>query len=447
MGDQVIASTCKECAVKCGSLIYVRDGEIVKIAGNPAHPHSEGAFCIKGVRAPVAAYAHPDRLLFPLRRAGGRGEGNWQQVSWDAALAEIAERLGEVKQRSGPLSICGAVSNQYGSRGVAMALTLRSLGSPNYMINQDLCQGCRRTASMLTGLGAAPANELKRTRCVLVIGKSPSDSDVVQWMHLKAAKRNGARLIVADPRRTQMARMAQNWLPIKPGTDAALALAMTHVIFEEELWDREFVEASCTGTAELRARAANYSPATAAAITGIPAERIIEAARIFATEKPACLVLGHGIDAQANGVATARAFYALLALTGNIDRPGTNRMAKGLAGFRDTGPILNDPAFRLPPAIEEQIIGGREFPLWSGPHAWAKTCHNPSVIRAMRGSEPYPVRALYASGVNIVCTYPGMRETIAALRGLDLLVVASDHMTPTAELADCVRPNTTLLEE
>ncbi len=122
-------------------------------------------------------------------------------------------------------------------------------------------------------------------------------------------------------------------------------------------------------------------------------------------------------------------------------------MAKGLAGFRDTGPILNDPAFRLPRAIEEQIIGGREFPLWSGQHAWAKTCHNPSVIRAMTRGEPYPVRALYVSGVNIVCTYPDMRATIAALRGLDLLVVASDHMTPTAELADFVLPKTTLLEE
>ena len=447
MEDRVIASTCKECTVKCGSLIYVRGGQVVKIAGNPEHPHSEGAFCIKGVRAPLAAYDHPDRLLAPLRRTGERGTGAWQPVTWDEALAEIAARLGEVKQRSGPLSICGAVSNQYGSRGVAMALLLRSLGSPNYMINQDLCQGCRRTASTVTGLAAAPANELKRTRCVLVVGKSPSDSDVVQWMHLKAAKRHGARLIVVDPRRTQVARMAERWLAIKPGTDAALALAMTHVIFEEGLWDREFVDGWCTGTEELRRRAAQYPPAAAQSITGVSADEIAEAARVFATQKPACLVLGHGIDAQANGVATARAFYALLALTGNVDRPGTNRMAKGLAGFRDTGPILNDPAFRLPRAVEEQIIGGREFPLWSGPDAWAKTCHNPSVIRAMASGDPYPVRALYVSGVNIVCTYPDMRATIAALRGLDLLVVASDHMTPTAELADFVLPKTTLLEE
>ena len=447
MTKTVIASTCKECSVRCGSLIYLQDGKVVKITGNPAHPGSRGAFCIKGVHGPITAREHPERPLYPQRRTGERGEGKWQQVSWDTALGEIAERIGKVKQQYGPLAVAGAVSNHFVSRGVAMMQLLRSLGSPNDMINQDLCQGCRYTAAMLSGVGAQPGNEIERTRCILVVGKSPSDSSVVQWMHIQAAKRRGAKLIVIDPRRTQIARRADLWLQIRPGTDAALALSMIHVMFSEKLIDHEFVGQWCTGADKLRERADKYPPATAAAITGVTAESIVAAARLFATEKPGCMVLGHGIDAQANGVATVMAFHALLALTGNIDRAGSNRFAKPLSGFRDYFSIINDPKFRMPEERERQIIGGAQYPLWSGPDSWAKSAHNPSLINAINTGDPYPVRALYVSGVNIVCTYPGMQNTIAALKSLDLLVVATDHITPTAELADFILPKTNLLEE
>ena len=255
MSEKVIASTCKECSVRCGSLIYLRDDEVVRITGNPAHPGSRGAFCIKGVHAPVTAREHPDRPLHPLRRTGAPGEGKWERVSWDAALDAIADRIGKIKLRYGPLAVAGAVSNHFVSRGVAMTQLLRSIGSPNYMINQDLCQGCRYTAAMLSGVGVQSANEIEQTRCILVVGKSPSDSSVVQWMHIKAAKRRGAQLIVIDPRRTLIARLADHWLQIRPGTDAALALSMIHVMFSENLIDREFVEHWCTGVEELRERA------------------------------------------------------------------------------------------------------------------------------------------------------------------------------------------------
>ncbi|MBI2315458.1 MAG: molybdopterin-dependent oxidoreductase [Betaproteobacteria bacterium] len=415
MVTRVIASTCKECSVRCGSLIHVDGDKVVKITGNPAHPGSQGAFCVKGVKAPIVAREHPDRPLHPVRRVGARGEGKWEAISWDQAFGEIAERIGKVKAQYGGPSIAGAVSNHFVSRGVAMAQLPRAIGSPNYMINQDLCQGCRYTAAMLTGVSAQAANEIAKARCILVIGKSPSDSSVVQWMHIKAAKKAGATLIVVDPRKTQIARRAKHWLAPKPGTDAALALAMIDVIFEEHLYDREFVEQYCTGTEELRERARQYEPAVAEQITGIPAKDIRTAARAFATTKPACMVLGHGIDAQANGVKTAMAFHALLALTGNIDRPGTNRPAKTAAGFRDYFSIINDDKFRLPRAIESRIIGGDVYPLWSGPNSWSKSSHNPSLIEAMHTGRPYPVKALYVSGVNIVCTYPDIRNTIAAL--------------------------------
>lgn len=447
MATKVIPSTCKECSVRCGSLIYVEDDRVVRITGNPDHPGSKGAFCVKGVNAPVTAREHPDRPLYPQRRVAERGDRKWERISWDSAFDAIAERLGQIKAQHGATAIAGAVSNHFVSRGVAMTQLLRSIGSPNYMINQDLCQGCRYTAAMLTGVGAQPGSELSKARCILVIGKSPSDSSVVQWMHIKEAKRAGAELIVVDPRHTQISRLADQWLPIKPGTDAALALSMIHVVFSENLLDSAFVAEWCVGADRLRQRAEQYPPAVAAGITGISADAIIKAARSFATAKPGCLILGHGIDAQANGVKTTIAFHALLALTGNIDREGTNRLPKQQSGFRDYFSIINDPAFRLPMEIEEKIIGGEEYPLWSGPKSWSKSSHNPSLIRAAITGRPYPIKGLYVSGVNIVCTYPDIRNTIAALRQLDLLVVATDHMTPTAELADFVLPKTTLLEE
>ncbi|WFU12887.1 molybdopterin-dependent oxidoreductase (plasmid) [Rhizobium sp. CB3090] len=447
MTATVIPSTCKECYIGCGSLIHVDNGKIVRISGNAENPHSKGAFCVKGMNAATTALDHPDRLLYPLKRVGERGEGRFERVTWDEAFAGIAEKLGHVINTYGSKSVAGAVSNQFYDRGVAMALLLRSIGSPNYMINQDLCQGCRSTAATLSGVPGLPGHELKASRCILSVGKSPSDSNIVEWMNIKAAKQAGAKLIVIDPRRSTIAQQADIWLAPKPGTDVALALAMIQVIFEEKLCDDEFVSQWCTGVDELRERAAKFSPAVAQEITGVPSEDIVAAAREFATTRPGSLLMGHGIDAQANGVYTALAFSSLLALTGNIDRPGTNRLPKGVPGFREYQSFIHDPAFRMPVEREADIIGAKTYPFWSGPDSWGRACHNPSVIEAMLTGEPYPVRALYASGVNIVCTYPGMQNTIKALRGLDLFVAASDQMTPTAELADYVLPKTTQLEE
>lgn len=447
MTATVIPSTCKECYIGCGSLIHLQDGKIARVSGNPANPHSKGAFCVKGMNGATTALEHPDRLLHPLKRVGERGQGRFERVTWNDALADIAARLGSVINAYGSKAVAGAVSNQFYDRGVAMALLLRSIGSPNYMINQDLCQGCRSTAAVLSGIPGLPGHELKAARCILSVGKSPSDSNIVEWMNIKAAKQAGAKLIVIDPRRSTIAQQADMWLAPKPGTDVALGLAMTHVLLNERLCDDDFVGEWCTGIEDLRQRSAKFVPSVAADITGVPSEDIVAAARLFGTIRPGSLLMGHGIDAQANGVYTALSFSNLLALTGNIDRPGTNRIPKSVPGFRDYNGFIHDPAFRMPSEREADIIGAKTYPFWSGPDSWGRACHNPSVIEAMLTGDPYPVRALYASGVNIVCTYPGMQNTIKALSGLDLFVAASDHMTPTAELADYVLPKTTLLEE
>lgn len=442
---RVVPSTCWECGTLCGALVTLDGDRITKVAPNPQHPHSKGAFCVKGIRALPEWTMNDHRLRHPLRRVGERGAGQFERVSWDDALDEMAARLAAVRAKHGPLAIAAAVSGAFFSRGPVIALLMRSLGSPNWMINQDLCHGCRALSDRITGL-AVGKDDVDHAKSVLIVGANPHAADPVTWAALKRAKARGARIATLDPFRSPVAELADLWLRPKPGTDAAIGLAMIDVLIRERRFDQSFVEQWCHGFDQLAARAAQYPPARAAAITGVPAEDIIAAARLYA-EAPAAMVTGHGIDAMSNGVQTFRVFHSLLAISGNLDRVGGNIRAKRPKGLRTTFDLLHDPAFRLPVAVEWQRLGAKQFPLWAGPDGWQAACHNPTVIEAMLTGKPYPVRALYATGVNIAVTYPDTQRTLAALRSLDFLAVASQHMTPTAAFADLVLPKTTTLEE
>jgi thiosulfate reductase/polysulfide reductase chain A len=444
--DGTYATTCWECSTCCGALATLRAGRVVEFGPNPAHPYSKGAFCIKGIRgAPGITYGE-NRLLYPMRRTGARGEGAWSRISWQDALEEMAERLAKVRQTYGAQAIVGATSGAYFSRSLILALTLRSIGSPNWMINQDLCGGCRAVSARVTGLDITRGEDIDNTRCALIVGRNSSMADPVEWAALKAAKKRGARMIVIDPKRTQAAQMADLWLQPRIGTDAALALAMTHVVISEGLYDKTFVQRWCRGFDELARRAEEFSPAVAERYTGVPADKIGAAARMYA-QGPSTFVSGHGIDAFSAGVQTFRAYHCLVAISGNVNRPGGNLRLRTPKGFRSYGDLLHMPQFRLDATTEKATIGRERFPLWAGPQGWQTACHNPSVIEAILTGEPYPVRALYASGVNILVTYPNTRRSIAALRALDFVAVATHSMTPTAEYADIVLPKTTTLEE
>lgn len=444
--DGVYPSTCWECSALCGSLITVREGRITRVAPNPEHPASRGAFCVKGILGAPGWTDSDHRLLHPLRRAGARGEGRWERLSWDDALDLMADRLAEIRRRHGPLAVVGAVSGAFFSRGLTVALLLRSLGSPNWMINQDLCGGCRAVSDRITGLAITRGEDIERTRCALVVGRNSAMADPVEWQALRRARARGARVIVIDPKRIPACELADVWLRPRPGTDAAIALAMIHVLVTENLHDRAFVNRWTHGFEALAARAARYPPDVAAALAGVPAADIVRAARLYG-DGPATFVSGHGIDAFSAGVQTFRAFHCLVAISGNLDRPGGNLRVKRPRGFRMYLDLLHDPAFRLPVEVERQTIGADRFPLWAGPDGWQMACHNPSVLEAILTGRPYPVRAMYVSGVNIVVTYPDTARTVRALRSLDFLAVATQMLTPTAELADLVLPKTTTLEE
>ena len=430
----------------CGSLVYVRDGVVEDIKPNPAHPLSKGAFCIKGLKGPTGLTYSEKRLLHPLRRIGERGEGKWERVSWEAALDYAAERYAAVREKYGPLALVGACNNANVGRGIPVVMLLRSLGSPNWMINQDLCGGCRAVSSRATGLDITRGEDIDHARCALVVGRNSYEADPIEWIALKNLKKRGGQIVVVDPKRIPTVGIADLWLRPKPGTDAAIGLAMIHVMIEAGLCDREFVGRFTHGFDKLRERALEFTPERAEALTGVAAADIITAARMYA-DGPSTFVSGHGIDAFSAGVQTFRAFHCLVGISGNVDRIGGNRRVKKPKGFRDNLQVVHDPKFRLPKEIEDQTLGADKFPLWAGPRGWQTACHNPTVIDAILTSKPYPVRAMYVSGANIVVTYPNTPKTVDALRSLDFLMVASDAMTPTAELADIVLPKTTALEE
>ncbi len=446
LGDGTYPSTCWECSVNCGSLVTIAGGVVTKVAPNPEQPHSRGNFCIKGIRGGPDLASHPLRLLHPMRRAGARGSGKWQRISWDEALGEIADRFATVRHAHGPQSIVGATSGANFSRSLITALMIRSIGSPNWMINQDLCGGCRAVSARVTGLDIDNGGDVEHTRCAMIVGRNPTVADPIQWAELKAAKKRGARFLVIDPKRTPAAEMADLWLAPKVGTDAALAIAMINVVIAEGLYDSAFVNRWCVGFDELATRCSTMTPAEGERITGVPAADITAAARMYA-DGPSTFLSGHGIDAFAGGHQAFRAYHCLVAITGNVDRPGGNLRVKKPAGFSNYIELLHRPEHRLPIDIERQTIGAERYPLWAGPEGWQTACHNPSVIEAMLTGRPHPVRAAYISGVNILLTYPDPRRTMAALRALDFFAVATHLMTPTAELADIVLPKTTSVEE
>ena len=178
--DGVYPTTCWECSTNCGALATVKDGQITRYGPNPHAPHSNGAVCIKGIRGAPGLIYSENRLLFPQRRTGARGDGKWSRISWDEALDELADQLAEVRRVHGAEAIVGATSRDFFSRSIMTALMMRSIGSPNWMINQDLCGGCRAISANITGLDISRGEDIDRTRCALVVRRNSMMADPLE---------------------------------------------------------------------------------------------------------------------------------------------------------------------------------------------------------------------------------------------------------------------------
>lgn len=437
--DSVVKSHCRMCHGGCGVLVYVKDGKIAKIAGDPDCPINHGTLCSKGIGASQLVY-HPDRLTYPVKRIGPKGSGKWERISWDEALDTIAGEILNYKESFGAESIVMG----YGTGRENEAVIYRFanlLGSPNTLTAGHFCYGPRIATTIIT-CGTNPIVDYENNpRCIMVWGNNLviSNPDCYKGEPFSTALDAGAKLIAVDPRLTRIAARADIWLPLRPGTDTALALGMCNVIVQEELYDKEFVENHVHGWEPFVRRVNEYPLDKVEEITWVPREKIQEAARLFATTKPAAIQWGVAIEQQVNCADNNRALLALMGITGNIDVQG-GQMLFSSPKIRNVGQF--GAHNMLPREQAEKRLGGDRFRL-----AGNFAIINPKCVwDAILEEEPYPVKMLFLISSNPLLTRGNAREVYRALEAVEFMAVADFFMTPTAELADIVLPAATWLE-
>jgi anaerobic selenocysteine-containing dehydrogenase len=431
-----IRTLCPLCPNHDGIIATVQNGRITRLEGDKEHSISRGYTCNKGRHSWETIY-HPPRFKQPLLRTAS----GWKEIVWEEALDIAVERLAEVKRKFGPFSFCSAQCYPL-PEGITMSLFTRSLGSPNQMHNLDLCQGAHDIADMVT-FGHVLSTyqgdqDFRNSGCILLVGTNMAVSSGGQWQDVLYAQKNGAKLIVVDPRRCESAKQADIWLQIRPGSDGALALGMLRVIINESLYDADFVNTYCLGFEKLREHVQQYTPQRVAEITSLSPEQIVQAAKTFATNRPVSYRGNNGVSQHSNSTQTARAFSILTAITGNIDVPGGTLMPTTPSGYNTGSRLLRST--RLPKEVEEQQLGAGHFPLWSGPDSLEGVAHNPSVINAIVTGEPYPVKSMIICDANPVLTYPDTRRVIEALKKLEISIVIAYTPSPTSEFSDLILP-------
>jgi len=416
----------------CGLLLHVEKGKIVRIEGDPDSPLNRGAICAKGV-AQIERLNHPDRLRHPLKRAGARGEGKWQRISWEEALATIIQKIKEKLDRGEERNIAFAQGTPKGLELYLMIRLANALKVPNVVTPGSVCHMPRETGAIIT-CGFFPVPDYDHPPALVLVWGSnlfQTNEEGIIGAQLRRALDRGARLIAIDPRKTLLAAKAHLWLKPKPGTDLALALGMLKVILDEELYDREFVEKWTVGFNELRDHVKQYPLPEVSEITWIPEEQIKKAARLYAQTKPACIQWGNALEHNTNSVQCARALMILKAITGNLDAPGGNVNRNSPLVMRP-GELVLSRSFR---EKGERLLGA-EYRLA------AQMGFTPSqlIVKAILSGKPHPIQVLYIQGGNPILSFANAGETYQALKRLDFLAVAEIFLTPTAQLADIVLP-------
>ncbi len=476
MTEKYTRAICRWCHADCRVFVHSKDGRLVKTEEDPSdprvntiRPRTKG--CPR--QAMVAEYVyHPDRVRFPLKRVGEKGENKWAQVTWDEALDEIAHRLEHIKQTYGPEALMATQGTARSTPWTGQRF-MNLFGSPNTCSQGTICYG------PAVGVNAAilgwpthyrgdatiePDKDGNMiTKCALFLGITLSEAYPRLWKTAIDAKKMGTKIIVIDPRRTKTADLADIWLQPFPGTDAALLMAMINVVIKEKLYDQDFVTHWCHGFDELTERAEEYSLDKASKITGIPGDRIREAAVLYATNTPGMSVHGMGVEQLENCIDVLQARQILSAIVGNIDKQGGDYVT----GIRAGTPTPTSSADlelpgRLPPEKKAKQIGSDRFSLlshkgreliwsynkniWSGKPQLRAYAHYPSVLRATLTGKPYPVRAGISIFSNPMITQANTKLVYKALKSLDLYVVKDFWLTPSAQLADFVLPTAAWIE-
>ena len=445
---QVTHSVCSlDCPDSCGVLVTVDEsGRATRMQGDPAHPVTRGFLCGKVAKYLDRVYA-PDRLLYPMRRRAGvpkgtiaRGEEHsvFERISWEQALDEIASRLASISAEHGPESIlpysyAGTIGTLgYGSMDRRF---FHRLGASQ--LDRTICASAGGEA-LLSVYGkklGTDTEHFRHARLILAWGANIHGNNVHLWPMIEEARRNGARLVVIDPYRTRTAALADQHLAIHPGTDAALALGLMHVILRDGLEDQAYIAAHTHGIAQLRARAAEYTPDRVAHWTGIPAATIETLARAYATTCPSVIRMNYGVQRSENGGASARAIAMLPALTGAWQHLGGGLQLSTSGAF-----AWDKQALERPDLMQASPLGRT-----------ARIVNMSLLGEALAAEDACldgpPIKALFVYNSNPAVIAPDQSSVLAGLRRHDLFTVVHDlFFTDTADYADIVLPTTTFLE-
>jgi anaerobic selenocysteine-containing dehydrogenase len=413
-------------------LVTVEDGKAVRVAGDPDHPFTDGFLCAKVNRYVERTY-HPERVLQPLRRVGPKGAGRFAPISWDEALGEIADRLNAIAASSdGPQAILPY--SYMGTMGIVQAVSIdrrffHLLGAS--MLDRTICSMAGTVGMRMTvgaNIGADPEG-IPESDLVLLWGTNTLTANPHLWPFVLKARERGAPIIAIDPIRTRTAAQCDEWIGIRPGTDAALALGMMHVIFARGLADEEFIAAHTVGGGQLRERAAEYPPERVSAITGIAADTIVSLAERFGRARTAFIRVNYGLQRHAGGGMAVRTIACLPAITGHWRRAGGGVQLSSSANFAFDVRALQRPDLSPPVRTINMIRLGEAL---TTPDA---------------GVGGPPVRALVVYNSNPAAVAPDRNAVLRGMAREDLFTVVLEHFqTDTADYADIVLPATTQLE-
>jgi len=430
--DAVVHSVCPhDCADTCSVLSHVRAGRLVRVEGNPAHPVTRGYLCRKFSRSPEKVYA-PDRLLYPMRRAGPKGSGEFSRISWNEAITEIAGRWRAVIDDPGPdggpraiLPFCGSGTEGLVQGDIAGKRFFNRLGS--YQLVRTICTRAGRTGYRYTMGDSAGADPTAagQARLTVAWGANTGSTHIHQQAVFRQARDHGARHAVVNPLRIRGAANADLLLQPRPGSDAALALGMMHVIIGEGLYHRDFVERYTLGFERLRERVLEYPPERAGQLTGIPAAEVAAFARLYAEEPRSFIYVGPGCQRHTNGGMTLRTLACLPALTGAWRHPGCGLYYPTSTVFPVDWSPLEGEDLRPNPAAGYNMI---------------------HLARMLDGPGPR-IRSLYVYNGNPAAVLYDQNRLREGLARDDLFtVVHEQRLTDTARYADIVLPATTQFE-
>jgi len=415
-----------DCPDRCSLDVRVEQGRVTALEGSRTNPVTEGYICAKVRRFPERIYGS-DRLLHPLRRVGRKGEGRFERVSWDDALDEIAQRIGEIRRDHGgeailPFAYGG--SNGLVAQGTVDEDLFRSLGASRLLRTVCAAQTSAASAALYGGMPSADFRDVDHARFVLIWGANPKHSNIHLLPRLKRAREAGARVALVDPRRTLSPAYVDRHLAVYPGTDLVVALAMIGHLERTGCVDREFLETHATGADRLLEHAHAWSLERAAAVARVEAREIASLAEEYAAADPALIRCGWGVERNRNGEAAVAAILSLPAVAGQFGKRGGGYALSASEGFRVNASRLSavpEPSTR---AINMSQLG-----------------------RALIHEAP-PVRLLFVYDANPAVTLPDQNRVRGGLLREDLYTVVFDQvMTDTARYADVVLPATTFLEQ